>query len=96
MESVENRLELSRDVQVRIYTRLADATIFEEFVRKKFVGAKTFSLEGAESLIPLLDLALEKAGQQNVQGVVMAMAHRGRMNVLANIMQKRAQSIFWA
>jgi 2-oxoglutarate dehydrogenase E1 component len=96
MESCENRLELSRDVQVRIYTRLADAAIFEEFVRRKFVGAKTFSLEGAESLIPLLDLALEKAGQHNVKGVVMAMAHRGRLNVLANILSKRAQSIFWS
>lgn len=96
MESSDNRLELSRDVQVRIYTRLADAAIFEEFVRKKFVGAKTFSLEGSESLIPLLDLALEKAGQHNVKNVVMAMAHRGRLNVLANILGKRAQSIFWS
>ncbi|GIW97928.1 MAG: 2-oxoglutarate dehydrogenase E1 component [Pirellulaceae bacterium] len=96
MESTENRLELSRDVQVRIYTRLADAAIFEEFVRRKFVGAKTFSLEGAESLIPLLDLALEKAGQHRVDGVVMAMAHRGRLNVLANILGKRAKSIFWS
>ncbi|MCC6508404.1 MAG: 2-oxoglutarate dehydrogenase E1 component [Pirellulaceae bacterium] len=95
MESSENRIELSRDVQTRIYTRLADAAIFEEFVRRKFVGAKTFSLEGAESLIPLLDLALEKAGQHNVKGVVMGMAHRGRLNVLANILGKRAQSIFW-
>ena len=95
MESCENRIELSRDVQVRIYTRLADAAIFEEFVRRKFVGAKTFSLEGAESLIPLLDLALEKAGQHNVKGVVMGMAHRGRLNVLANVLSKRAQSIFW-
>lgn len=96
MESCENRLELSRDVQVRIYTRLADAAIFEEFVRRKFVGAKTFSLEGAESLIPLLDLSLEKAGQHNVEGVVLAMAHRGRLNVLANVLGKRAQSIFWS
>jgi 2-oxoglutarate dehydrogenase E1 component len=96
MESCENRLELSREVQVRIYTRLADAAVFEEFVRRKFVGAKTFSLEGSESLIPLLDLALEKAGQHNVKGVVLAMAHRGRLNVLANILGKRAQSIFWS
>jgi 2-oxoglutarate dehydrogenase E1 component len=96
MESCENRIELSRDVQVRIYTRLADASVFEEFVRRKFVGAKTFSLEGSESLIPLLDLALEKAGQHGIQSVIMGMAHRGRLNVLANIMGKRAQNIFWA
>jgi len=96
MESTENRLQLSRDVQVRIYQKLADASIFEEFVRKKFVGAKTFSLEGAESLIPLLDRALEKAGEHGIKSVVLAMAHRGRLNVLANIMHKRAKSIFWA
>jgi 2-oxoglutarate dehydrogenase E1 component len=96
MESTENRLELSREVQVRIYTRLADAAIFEEFVRRKFVGAKTFSLEGSESLIPLLDRALEKAGEHGLKSVVLGMAHRGRLNVLANIMQKRAKSIFWS
>lgn len=95
MESCENRLNLAREVQMRIYTRLADAAIFEEFVRRKFTGAKTFSLEGAESLIPLLDLALEKAGQHHVKGVVLGMAHRGRLNVLANILGKRAQNIFW-
>ena len=96
METTENRLQLSRDVQNRIYTRLTDATLFEEFVRKKYTGSKTFSLEGSESLIPLLDLALEKAGEHGVRSVVMAMAHRGRLNVLANIMGKRAQSIFWS
>jgi 2-oxoglutarate dehydrogenase E1 component len=96
MEATENRLQLSRDVQNRIYTRLTDATLFEEFVRKKYTGSKTFSLEGSESLIPLLDLALEKAGEHGVRSVVMAMAHRGRLNVLANIMGKRAQSIFWS
>ncbi len=96
METTENRLELSHDVQRRIYTRLADASIFEEFVRRKFVGAKTFSLEGAESLIPMLDLALEKACQHNVNAVVMGMAHRGRLNVMANILKKRAMNIFWS
>lgn len=96
METTENRLELSHDVQRRIYARLADATIFEEFVRRKFVGAKTFSLEGAETLIPMLDLALEKAAQHNVRQVVMGMAHRGRLNVMANILKKRAMNIFWS
>ena len=96
METTENRLELSHEVQRRIYVRLADASIFEEFVRRKFVGAKTFSLEGAESLIPMLDLALEKAGQHKVKQVVMGMAHRGRLNVMANILKKRALNIFWS
>ncbi|MEQ1903281.1 MAG: 2-oxoglutarate dehydrogenase E1 component [Pirellulaceae bacterium] len=96
MESSQNRIQLSHDRQIRILTRLTDAVIFEEFVRKKYIGAKTFSLEGGETLIPLIDLALEKAGEHGVQEVVLGMAHRGRLNVLANIMQKRAQNIFWS
>ncbi len=95
MEGSQNRLQLHRETQIRILTRLTDAVIFEEFVRKKFVGAKTFSLEGAETLIPLLDLALEKAGDHGVTEIVLGMAHRGRLNVLANIMGKRAKNIFW-
>ena len=96
METTQNRLDMSHQTQRRIYARLADATIFEEFVRRKFVGAKTFSLEGAESLIPMLDLALEKAGEHDVKEVVMGMAHRGRLNVMANILKKRAMNIFWS
>ncbi len=88
-------MQLHRKTQLRILTKLTDAVIFEEFMRKKFLGAKTFSLEGAETLIPLLDLALEKAGDHGVKEVVLGMAHRGRLNVLANIMGKRAQNIFW-
>jgi len=95
MEGSQNRMHLHRDTQIRILTRLTDAVIFEEFVRKKFIGAKTFSLEGAETLIPLLDLALEKAGDHGVKEVVLGMAHRGRLNVLANVMGKRAKNIFW-
>ncbi len=94
MESTENRLQLSRDEQIRILTRLTDAVIFEEFIQRKYIGAKTFSLEGGESLIPLLDLAIEKAGQQGIDEVVLGMAHRGRLNVLANILHKSPQMIF--
>ena len=60
MESTENRVELTRREQIRILTRLTDAVIFEEFIQRKFIGAKSFSLEGGETLIPLLDLALER------------------------------------
>ena len=95
MEGSQNRIKLNRSTQVRILTRLTDAVIFEQFMRKKFIGAKTFSLEGSETLIPLLDLALEKAGNHGVKEVVLGMAHRGRLNVLANIMGKRAKNIFW-
>lgn len=95
MEACGNRCSLSRQEQLRIFTRLTDAVIFEQFVRKKYVGSKTFSLEGAESLIPLLDLAIEKAGRQGIGSIVMGMAHRGRLNVLANIIGKRPIEIFW-
>jgi 2-oxoglutarate dehydrogenase E1 component len=94
MESTQNRLTLSRDEQLRILTRLTDAVIFEEFLRKRYLGAKTFSLEGAESLIPLLDLAIERAADQGIREIVLGMAHRGRLNVLANIMGKNARKIF--
>src|SRR3954467_14440201 len=94
METTENHVQLTRDEQLRILTRLTDATIFEEFIRKKFVGAKTFSLEGSESLIPLLDLAIERAGEQGIKEIVFGMAHRGRLNVLANIMGKHPRLIF--
>jgi 2-oxoglutarate dehydrogenase E1 component len=95
MERSENRIRLSRPEQLRILTRLTDAVIFEQFVRKKFVGAKTFSLEGAESLIPLLDLAIIKASRLGIVEIVLGMAHRGRLNVLANIIGKRPEEIFW-
>src|SRR5690349_10331648 len=94
METTENRLQLSREEQLRILTRLTDAVTFEEFIRRKFPGAKTFSLDGSESLIPLLDLAIEKAGEQGIQEIVVGMAHRGRLNVLANIMGKSPRQIF--
>ena len=94
METPENRIELTRAEQLQILTRLTDAVIFEEFVQKKYVGAKTFSLEGAESLIPLLALAMEKAAEEKIEEVVLGMAHRGRLNVLANIAGKSPSAIF--
>jgi 2-oxoglutarate dehydrogenase E1 component len=94
MERTANRLKLSRAEQIRILERLSDAVVFEEFVQKKYVGAKSFSLEGAESLIPLLDMAIERAGSQGIDLCVLGMAHRGRLNVLANIMGKSPSKIF--
>ncbi len=94
MEGTENRLHLAHEEQVRILTRLIDAVTFEEFLHKKFIGAKSFSLDGCESLIPLLDLAIDHAGGQGCKEIVLAMAHRGRLNVLANIMGKQPKEIF--
>ena len=94
MESTQNTRELSPEEQVRILTKLTDGEIFEQFIHKKFIGAKRFSLEGAESLIPLLDLAIEDAGTRGIDEVVIGMAHRGRLNVLANILGKSPRQIF--
>ena len=94
MENPQRRPSLSRNEQLRILTRLTDATIFDEFLRKKFPGAKTFSLEGCETLLPLLDLAIERAGDQGVRDIVLGMAHRGRLNVLAHIAGKNPCEIF--
>ncbi|HBL44431.1 MAG TPA: 2-oxoglutarate dehydrogenase E1 component, partial [Planctomycetaceae bacterium] len=94
MESTANFLKFERPESLRILRRLTDAVVFEEFIQKKYVGLKSFSLEGAESLIPLLDLAIEKAGEQGVDEIVFGMAHRGRLNVLTNIMGKKPREIF--
>ena len=94
MENSEHRLRLTRDQQVRIFSKLTDAVLFEQFLRTKYVGMKSFSLEGSETLIPLLDLAIDKLAGQGVREIVMSMPHRGRLNVLANILGKRFQMIF--
>ncbi len=94
VESTRNTTDLTRDEKVRIFRRLNDAVTFEKFVQTKFIGKKSFSLEGAESLIPLLDLAIERGAEQGLDEIVLAMAHRGRLNVLANIMGKTPRQIF--
>ena len=94
MEATNNRLELTAAEQERILSKLIDAEAFEQFLHTKFVGAKRFSLEGAESIIPMLDLVVEACGRHKVEEVVIGMAHRGRLNVLANIMDKHLEEIF--
>ena len=94
IEQIENRSAFDPEEQRRMLSRLIEAQTFEQFIRRKFLGAKSFSLEGAESLIPLLEVAIGKAAEQGVLEIVMAMAHRGRLNVLANVLHKPARDIF--
>ena len=94
MEGCENRIQLDRRQQLRIYRQMTNAAVFEEFIQKRFLGAKSFSLEGSESLIPLVEMAIERAAAQDIRDCVLAMAHRGRLNVLANVMGKSPQRIF--
>ena len=84
----------SHDEQTQILSRLNVAEAFEMFLQTKFVGQRRFSLEGAESLIPLLDAVLTEAASASLDEAVIGMAHRGRLNVLANIVGKSYAQIF--
>jgi 2-oxoglutarate dehydrogenase E1 component len=94
MESTLNRAELSREEQVRVLTKLTDAEVFETFIHTNYIGKKRFSVEGGESVIPMLDLLVEYGGRLGVREIVMGMAHRGRLNVLVNILEKDPKEIF--
>jgi 2-oxoglutarate dehydrogenase E1 component len=86
--------ELTKDDQLHVLDRLNSAEGFERFLHTKYVGHKRFSLEGAETLIPMLDVLLEDAAGRGIDRVVMGSAHRGRLNVLANIVGKSYRRIF--
>ncbi len=78
----------------RVLTKLNESVVFENFLHTKYIGQKRFSLEGGENTIPALDKIIRKAIDEGVEEVVIGMAHRGRLNVLANIMQKTYEEIF--
>ena len=94
MEATQNRRRMSRNEQLRIFRKLTDAETFEDFIHKKYLGAKRFSLEGGETLIPLLDMALDGLARHGVRHAVIGMAHRGRLNVMTNIMGKSPAKVF--
>ena len=96
MEQTENHCNLNDAETLRIVRRLTDAETFEQFLHRNFVGAKRFSCEGAESMIAMLDLLIESAGKAGVDEIVFGMAHRGRLNVLVNIMGKNPRELFAA
>ncbi|MFF1980293.1 multifunctional oxoglutarate decarboxylase/oxoglutarate dehydrogenase thiamine pyrophosphate-binding subunit/dihydrolipoyllysine-residue succinyltransferase subunit [Streptomyces sp. NPDC058198] len=88
------RAKPEREEQLRILRRLNAAEAFETFLQTKYVGQKRFSLEGGESVIPLLDAVIDSAAESRLDEVVIGMAHRGRLNVLANIVGKSYAQIF--
>ncbi len=77
-----------------ILNKLIEAELFERFLDAKYTGTKRFGLEGAEALIPALEQIIKRGGQLGLRGIVMGMAHRGRLNVLANVMAKPHRAIF--
>ncbi len=94
MEAVKNTPDFSAGEKKDIYHHLMLAVSFEQFIHRKFVGQKRFSLEGNETVIPALDAVIEKGAGIGIEEFVIGMAHRGRLNVLANIMKKPYQDIF--
>jgi 2-oxoglutarate dehydrogenase E1 component len=94
MEPRRNRPNLPLRQKLRTLMTLHFAELFEKFLQTRYVGQKRFSLEGAETLIPVLDAMIEKSPNLEVKEFVIGMAHRGRLNVLANILQKPYQEIF--
>jgi 2-oxoglutarate dehydrogenase E1 component len=94
MEPRRNQPNFPREQKIRILRRLHKAEIFEHFLQTKYVGQKRFSLEGGETLIPALDIVVEHCAELGIDEIVLGMAHRGRLNVLANLLQKSFQFIF--
>ena len=94
LESTKNTPSFSIEEKKQILSKLNEAVVFENFLQKKFTGQKRFSLEGAEALIPALDAIVERGAKLGIAEFVIGMAHRGRLNVLANTLNKTYESIF--
>ncbi|MBL0016048.1 MAG: 2-oxoglutarate dehydrogenase E1 component [Bacteroidetes bacterium] len=94
MEEPRNTPSFSLDQKKRILSKLNEAVVFEDFLAKKYVGEKRFSIEGAETVIPAMDEVIESGSELGVQEYVVGMAHRGRLNVLVNILRKPHSEIF--
>jgi len=94
MEGSRNSRAFSIEEKKRILEKLNEAVAFENFVHTKFAGQKRFSLEGCETLIPALDAVIERGAERGIVEFVIGMSHRGRLNVLANILGKAYEEIF--
>ena len=94
MEPVRNTPDFNSEIKKRIMEKLIQAEAFEHFLHTKFIGHKRFSLEGSETLIPLLDHLFGLAAEDGVEEAMLGMAHRGRLNVLSNLIGKSYEDIF--
>ncbi|MFC1733501.1 2-oxoglutarate dehydrogenase E1 component [candidate division KSB1 bacterium] len=94
MEQSKNTPDFSKDKKKHILQKLTEAVLLEKFIHKKFPGQKRFSLEGAESMIPALDAVIENGALMGIKEFVIGMPHRGRLNVLTNILHKSYQDVF--
>ncbi len=94
LERVRSKPDYDADTRRDIYGRIMHAEELERFLHTRYLGQKRFSLEGGESLIPMLDAMIQRASSKGTKEIIMGMAHRGRLNVLANIMDKSLSDIF--
>ena len=94
MEKEENQINFTEKGKDAILNKIIQAEGFEKFLAKKYVGTKRFGLDGAESLIPALEQIIKRGGQLGVKEIKIGMSHRGRLNVLANVLQKSYKRIF--
>ena len=94
MESKRNTPSFTKEEKKLMLTKLNEAVVFENFLGTKFLGQKRFSLEGAEALIPALDSIIQKGSELGIEEFIIGMAHRGRLNVLTNIMEKPYKEVF--
>ena len=94
MEPVQNSPSMNRSTKLRILKKLYQATLFEQFLNKKYMGQTRFSIEGAEALIPMLDSLVNSVAEQGCREIILGMAHRGRLNVQTNILNKSYEDIF--
>ncbi|MGD8700837.1 MAG: 2-oxoglutarate dehydrogenase E1 component [Desulfosarcina sp.] len=94
MEPVNNRPDLTAVERIELLEKLTAASLFEGFLNKKYVGVTRFSLEGGEALIPFLDVLRRRSAEAGCREIILGMAHRGRLNVLRNILEKPAEEIF--
>ena len=94
MEPVRNRPSLSREEKLAILAKLQEATLFEDFLHKRYLGQKRFSLEGGETVIPLLHTLVRRGAKAGIRDIILGMSHRGRLNVLANVFHEPYENIF--
>lgn len=94
MEPVRNCPQFDAVEKIRIFKKLSQSTLFEEFLNKKYIGVTRFSLEGGDAIIPLMDAIVQRLADRGVQEIILGMAHRGRLNVQAHILGKEYEQIF--
>jgi 2-oxoglutarate dehydrogenase E1 component len=94
MEPIRNRPVLGKDVQLRILNKLQQATLFDQFLHTRYMGQKRFSIEGAEVIVAMLDALFDHEAEQGCREIILGMAHRGRLNVQTNVLDKLYEAVF--